>query len=183
MLFLPPDKTEKNMHCRYCKNEVVADAHACNGCGCAPLNGNKYCNGCGVETNVEQVMCINCGVQFKNFNAVADNGKTVAILSYLTILGFIIALSQHNSNKTELGAYHLRQSLGVFLGAIGLSILAGIASTMGRDADIFLMIVMLVSLGFGVSSIISFFNAVSGKIKPAPFLGEQFEKWFEKLFN
>lgn len=45
-----------------------------------------------------------------------DPGKTVAILSYVTLIGFIIALILHNDekNKSELGAFHIRQTLGIF---------------------------------------------------------------------
>ena len=44
-----------------------------------------------------------------------DNGKTIAIISYITLIGWIIALIMHNNNKTELGAYHIRQMLGIML--------------------------------------------------------------------
>lgn len=53
-----------------------------------------------------------------------DKGKTVAILSYITIIGFIIAIIMHNNenNKSELGAFHLRQSIGIFCTGIAMSI-------------------------------------------------------------
>src|ERR1700748_3300599 len=41
-----------------------------------------------------------------------DNGKTVGIISYITIIGWLIAyFGMHQSNKTELGSYQLRQTL------------------------------------------------------------------------
>ena len=46
--------------------------------------------------------------------AVAED-RTVAILSYITIIGFIIAIVMHSSKKTAIGAYHLRQCLGLLL--------------------------------------------------------------------
>jgi len=53
-----------------------------------------------------------------------DPGKTVAILSYITLIGFIIAIVMHNDerNKSELGAFHLRQAIGLFCTAIAMSI-------------------------------------------------------------
>ena len=45
----------------------------------------------------------------------SDNGKTIGIISYLTLIGWIIALVMHSSNKTEQGAYHIRQSLGLIV--------------------------------------------------------------------
>ena len=41
--------------------------------------------------------------------------KTVAILAYITLIGFIIAIVLHGQKKTALGAFHLRQMLGIFL--------------------------------------------------------------------
>ncbi len=43
----------------------------------------------------------------------SDNGKTVAIIAYITLIGWIIALVMNNGNKTALGSYHVRQSLGI----------------------------------------------------------------------
>src|SRR4051812_27953393 len=50
--------------------------------------------------------------------ATATEDRTVAILSYLTVFGFIIAVVLNSSRKTQLGAFHLRQALGLFLTAI-----------------------------------------------------------------
>src|SRR5688500_4741815 len=54
-----------------------------------------------------------------NSNATED--KTIAIVSYLTLIGFIVALILHGNKKTRLGAYHLRQSLGLMLTAIAVA--------------------------------------------------------------
>ena len=37
------------------------------------------------------------------------DGKTIAIISYLTWIGWIIAFVLYNSNKSKLAAYHLRK--------------------------------------------------------------------------
>ena len=33
----------------------------------------------------------------------SEDGKTIAIISYITLIGWIIALVMHQSNKTSLG--------------------------------------------------------------------------------
>src|SRR5204863_186615 len=43
------------------------------------------------------------------------DGKTIAILSYFTWIGWIIAFVLYNSNKSQLAAYHLRQSLTLMI--------------------------------------------------------------------
>ena len=40
-----------------------------------------------------------------------DQSKTVAILSYITPIGWVIALILNQSKKTELGSFHIRQAL------------------------------------------------------------------------
>ena len=58
----------------------------------------------------------------KNF-ATTDNGKTAAIVSYITIIGWLISyFGMYKENKTALSTYHLRQSLLLHLIFIGLNI-------------------------------------------------------------
>lgn len=51
--------------------------------------------------------------------SVPAEDRTVAILTYLTIIGFIIAIVIHSSKKTALGSFHLRQGLGLIAAATG----------------------------------------------------------------
>ena len=106
--------------------------------------------------------------------------KTAAIVSYLTLIGFIIAVLLHGSNKTHLGAYHLRQSLGLMLTAIAVWIAA-------------LMLVVVPFVGWLISLaawsalfglwVIGLVAAINGQKKPVPVLGEYFQKWFGTAFD
>lgn len=101
----------------------------------------------------------------------SDNGKTVAIISYITLVGWIIALIMNNSNKTEFGSFHIRQSLGIILVAIALAIL-----------NAFIDIPMLgwiIQIAILVYWILGFIGALQGEKKPVPLLGEQFQEWFK----
>ena len=42
-------------------------------------------------------------------------GKGVAIIAHLWWIGWIIALIMNNGNKTELGSFYIRQTLGIFI--------------------------------------------------------------------
>jgi hypothetical protein len=180
------------MYCKNCGNQINPNAVACLSCGCDPKRGNKNCHNCGVETNAEQVICVKCGVSLKNQSLSSEGGQTVATIAYLTLIGFIIALIQHSSNKTRLGAYHLRQVLGFMVTGATLSILVFILclpmyaldNNKIVDYAIFISIVSFV-LGFVqlISIIISFINAINGKDKPAPIFGKLYEKWFANMFN
>ncbi|PVW15638.1 hypothetical protein [Marixanthomonas spongiae] len=99
-----------------------------------------------------------------------DNGKNVAIIAYITLIGWIIALVMHNNNKTDLGAFHLRQMLGLMLLGLALSVL-------NMLLDIYFLGV-IIQLGMLVLWILGLVSAVQGEKKPIPLLGEQFQQWF-----
>jgi len=44
-----------------------------------------------------------------------DQSKIVAIVSYITLIGWIIALILNQSKKTELGSFHIRQALLIYI--------------------------------------------------------------------
>tara|TARA_R110002020_G_scaffold427434_1_gene636808 strand:+ start:651 stop:980 length:330 start_codon:yes stop_codon:yes gene_type:complete len=99
-----------------------------------------------------------------------NNGKTIAIIAYITLIGWIIALVMHNNNKTALGAYHIRQMLGIMLLGLALSLL-------GSLLDIYILSVIL-NIGVLVLWVLGLIAAIQGEKKPVPLLGEQFQQWF-----
>lgn len=110
----------------------------------------------------------------------ATEDRTVAILSYLTIIGFIVALVLHSNKKTALGGYHLRQCLGMIVTAIALSI--------GGMVLMFIPIigwltVMAAWIGFLVLWVMGLIAAASGQQKPVPVLGAYYQKWFANAFT
>ncbi len=106
--------------------------------------------------------------------------KTTAILAYLTLIGFIVAIVLHSSKKTVLGAYHLRQSLGLMITSIALMI----ASTILGFIPIIGWLTSL-ALTFAILAlwVMGLINAVKGELKPIPVVGQHFEKWFAGAFN
>lgn len=107
-----------------------------------------------------------------------DNGKTVAIVSYITLIGWIVALILHGNAKTSLGAYHLRQMLGLMILAV--------ASTIIRVPLMFIPFLgwsanLAISLGLLVFWILGLIAAVNAEEKPIPFLGDLFQKWFSAI--
>ena len=104
----------------------------------------------------------------------SNDGKTIAVISYLTIIGLIIAYVMNNDKKTEFGAYHIRQSVGlaatgIALGVVGLiPILGWIISILGTLLLLYMWIMGLI-------------NAMNEKKKPLPFFGKKFEEWFKSI--
>lgn len=101
-------------------------------------------------------------------------GKNIAIIAYITIIGLIIAFVMNNDKKNEFAKYHIKQSLGLALtglalGAIGIiPILGWLINLVG----IFILLYMW---------IIGLINAINEKEKPVPFLGSKYESWFKSL--
>lgn len=110
---------------------------------------------------------------------VSTEDKTVAIVSYLTLIGFIVALVLHSSKPTGLGAFHLRQSLGLMLTSIAL-VIAGMVLAfipyLGWLIDMALWVGLLVLWLMGLLA------AIKGERKPVALLGEHFQKWFGGAF-
>ncbi|WP_203292998.1 DUF4870 domain-containing protein [Luteirhabdus pelagi] len=101
-------------------------------------------------------------------------GKNIAIIAYITLIGLIIAFVMNNDRKNEFASYHIRQSLG--LGCLGLAltviniipILGWIVSLVGTIFMIYLWVMGLM-------------NAVNEKKKPVPMVGKKFEEWFKNI--
>jgi len=115
----------------------------------------------------------------------SDNGKTTALISYLTIIGWLIAyFGFHQNNKTSLGSYHLRQTLLFYIAYIvvryGLDL---VLSTIWLSTGIFSLyyLLNLVNLVFFILWIIGFIGAVNGEKKPIPLLGERAQSMFSSI--
>lgn len=116
-----------------------------------------------------------------NNTAQQDQGKTIAILSYITLIGWIVAIVMHGSNKTQLGAYHIRQSLGFMIFSIALVIVFSLITFAILMAApfigiLFSLISWLLYIGIIVLWIIGLINAINGQMKPIPIIGNLSEK-------
>jgi uncharacterized membrane protein len=110
----------------------------------------------------------------------SDKGKTVAILSYITIIGFIIALVMNNDeqNKSELGVFHLRQALGIYLTGIVFSIAQGVFLFIPFLGWIINVAIMLSMIGLFIFCILGLISAINGEKKAVPIVGDMYQKLF-----
>ena len=58
----------------------------------------------------------------KQNNAVAE-GKGIATIAYITIIGLIIAFVQTNEKKNAFAFFHIRQSVGLAVTGISLGVI------------------------------------------------------------
>ena len=121
----------------------------------------------------------------ENKVTITDNGKTAAIISYFTIIGWLIAyFAMHKDNKTELGSYQLRQTL-----------LYAIVSTILGYGLSFVLTILVVSTGIGAIGyiglavqiilfiiwILGLIGAINGQKKPILFIGEKAQSIFPSI--
>ncbi|MGJ8665921.1 MAG: DUF4870 domain-containing protein [Patiriisocius sp.] len=103
---------------------------------------------------------------------VPNQGKTVAIIAYITLIGWIIALIMNNGNKTSLATFHIRQMLGIMLVGLSISILISITGV---------GLLGILQIGTLVLWILGIIGAINEEEKPVPIVGEHFQKWFAGL--
>ena len=108
---------------------------------------------------------------------------TVAILTYITIIGFVIAIVMHSSKKTALGAFHLRQGLGLFITGLVIWLPCMILSMIPVVNVLMILVWPLVGIGLFVLWIMGLIAAINGQQKPLPVVGEHYQKWFAGAFN
>ncbi|MEY3397869.1 MAG: hypothetical protein RL220_463 [Bacteroidota bacterium] len=99
-------------------------------------------------------------------NTANDDGRSVAILAYMWIPGWVIALILNGKNPTPLGSFHIRQALGIWI----ISLFIPFRWTMW-SIGIITAILWLIGL----------ISAVNSEEKPIPFIGQYFQDWFKGL--
>jgi len=105
-----------------------------------------------------------------------DN-KTLSIVSYITIIGWLISYFTGKSNANALLKYHLKQSLGIFCVLFLCNIIVYIITYIVPSVGIILSGV--VSLTYFVFLLIGILNANKELEKPLPLVGKLFTNQFK----
>lgn len=100
--------------------------------------------------------------------------NNMGVIAYLTVIGLIIAFLANQNDKDEFAAYHIRQSLGIAVTGIALGVI-GLIPFIGW------LISILGTIGVIVLWIAGLMNAINGKQKPVPLLGNKYETWFNAI--
>ena len=114
--------------------------------------------------------------------ASATEDRTVAILAYITIIGFIVAIVMHSSKKTALGTFHLRQTLGLLISAVVVWFACMIIAFIPLVNLIMVLLGPAVAIALFVLWIMGLIAAVNGQQKAMPVVGAHFQKWFAGAF-
>lgn len=97
--------------------------------------------------------------------SVKEEGKTIAIIAYITIIGLIIAYFMNNDKKNAFANFHIGQSLRIAILGVANSVLAMfLPSSIG-------IVSTIISLGILVLWILGIVNAINLKETPLPLIG------------
>lgn len=105
--------------------------------------------------------------------SVASEGKTAAIVAYLTIIGTIIAYFINNDSKNPFGSFHIRQALGIHITFYLLGIIVSWFDSWFISAPFYLFIIVL--WGYGILA------AIQEERNEVPLLGRYYQKWFSTI--
>jgi len=105
------------------------------------------------------------------------SNKTMAILAYVTIIGWVVAYLQYkkSSDRNPLVNYHLGQSLGLIILTFILGIIVSVVLSIVPSLYFLSYILSALSLVFLLLGVIAANNEVS---KPLPVVGKLFEGKF-----
>lgn len=105
-------------------------------------------------------------------NQTVQEGKTMAIISYIFWLGLIIAIFMNNKDKNTFTSFHIRQSFGILL----LNLAAGFGYNYIHP--FFGSVILIITVILWALGILSAFN---GDQKEVPLLGKLFQDLFKGL--
>jgi len=107
-------------------------------------------------------------------NTTVNEGKTIAIICYITIVGTIVAFIMNSSSKNSFASFHIRQMLGISLLALINNWLIGRMAGLGMAS-------LIIFLGISALWVIGLISAIQGEEKSVPLLGDQFQNWFKTI--
>jgi len=114
-------------------------------------------------------------------NSTTDNGKTVAIISYLTLIGWVIAYVMYGSNKQPLSAYHIRQSLGLIITGVVFYILQFMLLFIPFIGWLISFIMIPIGLFLFVLWIIGLIAAINGEEKQVHVIGNKIQEMLSSI--
>lgn len=111
----------------------------------------------------------------------------MAFVSYLTLIGFIIAVViNKDSKKNSLGQFHLRQSLAIHVAAIVTGVAFSIIGIVVHRSGFLSSLVNLISLVTNVVLVIAwvlgFVAALKGEKKAIPYVGDLIQEKLKGVF-
>ena len=103
----------------------------------------------------------------------SSNSKLAALISYMWLIGIVIAYYMNNDKKDPFTSFHIRQSLGLWLTYMICGYIVGYFDSW--------LLTLPFWVFFGALFIYSFATAATGKAYPVPLVGNFYQKIFSGL--
>ncbi|MFC5045853.1 hypothetical protein ACFSTE_20040 [Aquimarina hainanensis] len=100
----------------------------------------------------------------------AKQGKTAAIVAYLSVIGTIIAFFMNHDDKNEFASFHIRQGFGLWVTFYIVGAIANIFNNWIIDTPLYIGVIILIIYGL--------VTAIKEEQKEVPILGKYFQEWF-----
>lgn len=91
-----------------------------------------------------------------------DMEKVVSVISYFTVIGWLVALVIHGKNRSAFTRFHLRQSLGLVITSAVLSFIP--------------LIGWLLTVLLAVAWLVALVNACAGRQYLVPLIGDFYQE-------
>lgn len=101
-----------------------------------------------------------------------QQGKTLAIVSYFTFIGLLIAVVLNLEKKNPFTSFHIRQMLGLILMLIVSNVTEKYIDSWFGTA---FWIITFISWLYGL------IYAIQGEFKEIPYIGSKFQEWFRNI--
>ncbi len=88
--------------------------------------------------------------------------KVVAILSYITVIGWLVAIVLHGTHKSNYASFHLRQSLGLIVTGALLALIP--------------LIGWLLGVAVCLAWLYALYHVVQGHTQKVPLLGDFYQE-------
>ncbi|SFT75499.1 hypothetical protein SAMN05216474_2183 [Lishizhenia tianjinensis] len=107
-----------------------------------------------------------------------EKNKLPSIITYITFIGFVVALVLNNDKQGDdkrFNAFHLRQSLGIF-------IIMAVVSTLLQILHLYTISGLFNLLCF-IVIILQIVGAANEEYKYVPYIGKKIDQTFGRLFE
>ena len=104
-------------------------------------------------------------------NSDINKGRPTAIISYLTLLGTLIAIFMNLEPKNSFARFHIRQAFGLHILFYAFGLLIPYADNWFASFGFYIFVLVLWLYGF--------WGAINGIKRLIPIFGESFQKWFK----
>lgn len=103
-------------------------------------------------------------------NLTAKEGKTAAVVGYLTIVGTLIALFMNQEKKNDFARFHIRQAFGINASYLAFAAILNSFQNINAYYGFWLF--------FSILAFYGLYGAVQGLKTLIPVIGHKFQEWF-----